>query len=316
MSKISLFFQYHNAVPIALGLLFLGAGGAFAATSPETIFSKEETVVSVDNTYLVNKDLERWTPTAVVREVAEDEDNYYVTYEFSTIELIDYVWSDVVQGKIMTISKANLGEYDDLGFYVTKELKQKIDRTLAYLKEVQAIERKQVSLKQVATVYSGLIGKMLDNTTETLPGYVPVVTPPVPPSPPIVIAASAEPVLSPPHQVEPHQEVALPAPTVDAPASSLPSSIEPPIAVSDATSTATTTEIFFEFSFSQVATSSTTTPPQETPPNEVPPVTPSNPTTSAATEHTSPEIATSFAANPPNEAAVSETPIPEYNTSQ
>src|SRR3989338_5872718 len=101
MSKISFFFQYNNAVPIALGVLFLGAGGAFAATSPETFFSKEETIVSVDNTYLVNKDLELWTHTAVMREVAEDEDNYYVTYEFSTIELIDYVWRDVVQEKIM-----------------------------------------------------------------------------------------------------------------------------------------------------------------------------------------------------------------------
>lgn len=325
MSKISLFFQYHNAVPIALGVLFLGAGGVFAATNPEAIYRMEQVVISIDNSYIVNKDLSLWTPSAVVRTVTDDDENYHVTYAFSTIELRDHVWQDVVNEETMTVSKANLGEYGDLGLYVIKELKQKIDRTLAYLEEVQAIERKQVSLKQVATVYSGLIGKMLDNTTETLPGYVPVVTPPAPPSPLIVIAAPAEPVLSPlppppvlpspppQQQVASLQDIASPTPTADASATSSPSSIEPsappqgeaivedelpPTAISNATSTATTTTISSEPSSSETATSTTTTPPQETTIGELP-ETPSDTTISATTtEHPSPEAATSSPATP------------------
>jgi len=43
------------------------------------------------------------------------------------------------------------------------------------LRETQQIEKAQVSQKVVATSYGGLVGKFLDDTTETLPGYVPVV---------------------------------------------------------------------------------------------------------------------------------------------
>ena len=48
------FIQYHNAVPIALGIVVLGAGGAYAATNPESIYSATQTVISIDNTYLVD----------------------------------------------------------------------------------------------------------------------------------------------------------------------------------------------------------------------------------------------------------------------
>src|SRR3989344_4510311 len=157
MSRLLHFLRYDNAVPIALGILFLGATGVFAATDPEAIYSAQEHVLSVDNTYLARKDLAAWTPRAEITGVTEDAENYYVAYRFTTIDNHDYVWQDVVKDETMTVSKADLGQYRDLGIYVTEQLRQKIGREFERLRETQAREKKNVTEKMVATAYSGLI---------------------------------------------------------------------------------------------------------------------------------------------------------------
>lgn len=183
MNSFIKFIKYHNAVPITLGVLFLGAGSAFAM-SPEirdavgdAFYDAQTTVVTVDNTYIANKNLDSYTPTVQIVNVTEDDDYYYVEYVLYTINIRDHTWQDVAESKTMSVSKADLGEYRDLGLYVTEQLGQVIDRELAYLKEVQGIERRSVTQKTVATAYSGLVGAMLSDKTETVPGYVPVVTP-------------------------------------------------------------------------------------------------------------------------------------------
>ncbi len=185
MGNLVDFFKYNNLVPITLGVVFLGAGAAAAAT-PEVrdaaaaaVLSQQQTVLSVDNTYIANKDLSAYTPRAQILGVTEDEDNYYVSYVVATIDLKDAVWKDVQKSEVMKVSKADLGPYRDLGLYVTQQLKQILNRELAYLKDVQEKERKQVSQAVVATTYGGLVGQFLDTTMETLPGYEPVVQPPV-----------------------------------------------------------------------------------------------------------------------------------------
>lgn len=188
MSSFFKFLQYNNAVPVALSIVLLGAGGAFAATNPEALYSTEQRVLSIDNTYIVNKDLAAFSPRAAITGVTEDEEFYYVAYDFSTIDLLEYVWRDVVKKEVMKVSKADLGPYRDLGLYVMEQLKQKLDRESEYLKEVQSIEKRNVSQKMVATAYGGLVGKLLDETTETLPGYTPVVVPP--PEPDLALSGS------------------------------------------------------------------------------------------------------------------------------
>lgn len=178
------FLSYNNAVPIAITVLISGAGATFAATNPETIYDTTETVVAVDNTYLANKDLASYTPRIEITGVTEDTENYYVAYRLATIDVVDAVWQDVTKDAILTVAKAVLGEYGDLGVYATEQFKQVVDRQLAYLKEVQEIERRQLSQKVIATSYSGLVGRFLDDSTEVLPGYVPVVT-----APPVVLAS-------------------------------------------------------------------------------------------------------------------------------
>jgi hypothetical protein len=173
--KVLDFLQYNNAVPIAVSVLILGAGSTFAATNLDAIYSQTETTVSIDNTYIVNKDLSSYSPQAQIVAVTEDADNYYVAYKFFTIDLQNGVWQDVVKDQTMTVSKALLGQYRDLGLYVTDQLKENVDAELARLRNTQDIEKKSVTQKVVATTYGGLIGKMLNTTTETLPGYTPVV---------------------------------------------------------------------------------------------------------------------------------------------
>lgn len=171
------FIQYHNAVPIGVSILLLGAGGAYAASDPGAVFSQTEKVVSVDNTYLVSKDLSVYSPRVAITGVIEDAEYYFVSYTVQTIDIDDSVWKDVQRNETMQVSKADLGTYRDLGTYVTDKLHNVVDREIIRLKETQAAERTRVSQKIVATEYGGLVGKFLDSTTEELPGYVPIVQP-------------------------------------------------------------------------------------------------------------------------------------------
>ncbi len=180
MGTLIRFLSYHNAVPVTLSLVLLGAGAAFAATPEvqDAVFQKESRVVAIDNTYLVQKDLSNYSPRVSISAVTEDTDAYYVSYTLSTINVTDGVWKDVNEVKTMKVDKGVLGTTLDLGLYVTEQLRQVVDSQVAYLREAQAIEQRQVSQKVIATEYSGLVGKFLDTQTEVLPGYVPVIVPP------------------------------------------------------------------------------------------------------------------------------------------
>lgn len=185
--------------------MLLGAGGLYAATNPEAILSAEQTVISVDNTYVANKDFSSYTPSVRITDVTEDDEYYYVNYDFTTIDLQDYAWQDIVKsGQVMRVSKADLGPYRDLGLYVTRQLKQLVDRELARLKETQNIEKENIRHKVVATAYGGLVGAFLDDKTEEIPGYKPVVEPPAPPAPQPIAQVPQEP--TPPPQEEPAQQ--------------------------------------------------------------------------------------------------------------
>ncbi|HEV7449436.1 MAG TPA: hypothetical protein VGP13_02780 [Candidatus Paceibacterota bacterium] len=178
MKPLINFITYNNAVPIALGVLFLGGGVTFAATNPQAVLSTQQKAVSVDNTYLARLDLSLYTPRVDITAVSQDVDAYYVSYTLSTVDVADAVWRDVVKKQSLEVSKSLLGGRD-LGLYVTVQLRDLVSHEEDRLKESQDIARKQISQKQVATVYGGLVGTFLDEKTETLPGYTPVVPLPV-----------------------------------------------------------------------------------------------------------------------------------------
>ena len=188
--KLFAFFKYNNAVPITLSVVLLGAGSAFAATDPQAIYSAQQTVTTPDNTYIATVDLNTYTPQIQITGVTEDADTYHVAYTLSTIDIKDAVWQDVTKDGTLTVSKQDLGT-EDLGLYATKQFKNIIANELAYLSQVQEKARANITQETVATTYGGLIGKMLSDSTQTLPGYVPVVQTPTP-APAAVISSVSQ----------------------------------------------------------------------------------------------------------------------------
>lgn len=179
LKKILNFVKYNNAFSIGFALIFLSVSGAMAA-SPEArsaVLGESEIVRSVDNSYLIGTDFSSFSPTVQITSVTEDPDFYYVNYSMNTIDLVDYVWQPTsIAGTMKVEKKAIAGQ--DLGIYVSKQLKELIDSQTARLKETQDIEKRNgMTQKVVATAYSGLIGRFLDTKEEKFPGYVPVITP-------------------------------------------------------------------------------------------------------------------------------------------
>ncbi len=184
--KIIHFIKYHNAFTICFMLVFIGFSISFAA-SPDfrkNFISSQETVRSVDNTMVINANLDDFAFSLKIQSVKEDEKNYYIAYTFQTLAVKDYIWQKAEKETTLTVSKEAL-RGKDLGLYVAEELGEVIDYEISYLKEVQQLEKeKGLTQKIVATQYVGLIGSFLDPEEKIFEGYQPVVQAPEPPAEP------------------------------------------------------------------------------------------------------------------------------------
>jgi len=163
-------------------VFFLISGAALASTDvvQDQIISEQTIIRSVDNGYIVSVDLENFDARLRITDVTDDEEYYYVEYTYQTIVIDDYVWKDKVVTATLAVSKGALGERD-LGLYVAEQLGEEIDAKLAYLKDVQMVEKqKGLSQKVATTEYSGLVGKYLDSKDEVFDGYKPLKDEPKP----------------------------------------------------------------------------------------------------------------------------------------
>jgi hypothetical protein len=170
------FVKYNNVLPISLFLVFGMSGAAFAAPEVrEAVYTTKEEIQGVDNSYVISADLNAHNFNFRITEVKEDSEHYYVTYTYSTIAIVEYVWQTTEITKLMTVSKKELTG-KDLGLFVAKQLGEELAREFAFLNEAQEKERKAgTSARIVTTTYAGLIGQMLDPTQKEFPTYVPVV---------------------------------------------------------------------------------------------------------------------------------------------
>lgn len=170
---IAHFIKYNNAIPIVLGVMFLGTTGALAA-SPEVrgaVYSSTESVKSVDNSYIRNANIDGFPFTVQVTNVREDADSYYVSYSLHTIDLVDSVWRPVDKPMQFSVLKTDL-KGQDLGTYTGIQVAQVRDYERYRFTTAQQEERKKgPSSKVIATEYHGLIGAFLGPQSETLPGY-------------------------------------------------------------------------------------------------------------------------------------------------
>ncbi|MDP3988806.1 MAG: DUF5011 domain-containing protein [bacterium] len=177
MKRFLHFVQYHNVATLIVVVLFGAASTTFAAsdTARKGVFSAEQEVVAIDNTFLIAQDLETFPFDVQIISVQQDDTFYYVDYSYTVIELVDYTWKDIEKNGSMKISHRQvLGQ--DLGLFVAGQLGQIIEHARRELEEVQMREQKRGgSPKVVATKYSGLVGRFLDTKTKAFPGYDPVV---------------------------------------------------------------------------------------------------------------------------------------------
>ena len=208
--KIIHFIKYNNAVSIIFAVVFLGFSISFAASPDlrESVYSSEETVVSVDNGIIVSADLDNFNFNLRINSVTEDEKNYYAVYSYQTLAIADGIWQGKEIEKTLTVSKEALAG-KDLGLYVAEELGENINYELSYLKRVQILEKEKGEVQKVVAVeYSGLIGKLLDPKEMVIEDYNPVIPEPAPEIPvtPTMVESNPEEVVVSTPYAEPQTE--------------------------------------------------------------------------------------------------------------
>ncbi len=192
LQKLTNFIKYHNAMAIAVSLVLVLSFTAMASEDVRNtvIGEKIETVEGIDNSQLLAASLDSFDLKMTIINVVQDSQNYYIDYQFKTLAIKDNIWQSVLKSKRLTVSKAFLAD-SDLGLHVQEEIGEVADYELSYLKEVQDIQKREGKTEIVKTTeYTGLIGLVLDVKDKILPGYEPVVKPPV-----LEIAQVSEPII-------------------------------------------------------------------------------------------------------------------------
>jgi hypothetical protein len=182
IKRLSNFVFYNNGfVFIVLAIIF-SSGSALAATNPQVrkaVVSSEEKLVEIDNSYILDVDLDKHDFDVKITAIEKDDTDYYLTYEFHTIDLVDGVWEKIIKQNVLTVNIEQLGNRD-LGLYAAEELQELVEYTKKFLAEVQENEiKKGESQKVVAKTYKGLVGRFLKEDQITFAGYNPVIKPPV-----------------------------------------------------------------------------------------------------------------------------------------
>ena len=179
LKKIVKFIRYNALVTVVIIIAFVAVASAVADEDTRNKVIGEEVVEKsgVDNSALLATDLDNFDLAMKIVGALEDEENYYINYQYKTLAIKNNVWQEVLYQKQMTVSKESL-DGRDLGLYVMEELGEIIDYQLAYLKEVQEneVDKGETRITEVKE-YTGLIGLVLDTETKELPGYEPVIKP-------------------------------------------------------------------------------------------------------------------------------------------
>lgn len=188
MRSLIEFLKYNNLVPVVVGVVLLGAGAVIAASNPtvrQTFLQQAVPMTQevgappvTDSQELLALDLGKFDPTVRIRAVTEDKESYRVEYSYQTYEVAAGKWRLLPKSGKLTVAKAFLKDRD-LGLYVAEEIGEVVNRELAYLTEVQTMERAKLAAAKTKTTtqYAGLTGKSFDAKKGEIAGYDPVVTP-------------------------------------------------------------------------------------------------------------------------------------------
>lgn len=172
-NKILHFIKFNNAAVIIIIVVFTASTSVFASeTGQELIGEKQTNIEGVDNSLLIDADLDNFDMEFKIEKIEEDEDMYYITYTY--LDLVEYnnAWQYQLKEKTRKVSKKLKG---DLGLYLAQELEEEYQARVKELNAKQDEEEKDGEEKRVeVTEYSGLIGGVLDVAAKVFSGYEPV----------------------------------------------------------------------------------------------------------------------------------------------
>lgn len=183
------FIKYNNLVILIIAAIFLIGTGVFAQTETgqAVIGAKETTIQGVDNTLLIEADLDKLAMDFTIEEIAEDSDYYYVTYTYIDLVKANNVWQYQMREKQRKISH-DLKE--DLGQYLAEELSEEYEARIKDLTRAQIQARADGKEQRTeVTTYSGLVGQTLELAGKVFSNYEPVKARimPSPSTPPTVL---------------------------------------------------------------------------------------------------------------------------------
>ncbi len=173
MKKIIKFIKYNNAMVLILAIILLLATSALATETGRAALGKEEIwIQGIDNTLLIEADLDNMNMDYRIEKIEQDDEYYYVTYTFIDLVKTNNAWQYQLQEKIRKVSKK---AKKDLGLYLAEELSEEYEQRIKELKDEKDRALEEGLIKRVEVIaYSGLIGKTLDLASKVFPNYEPV----------------------------------------------------------------------------------------------------------------------------------------------
>jgi hypothetical protein len=190
--KLINFIKYNNAMVLILAIILIFGTGAFAQTDAgqALIGEKEMHIEGVDNTLLLEADLDTLDMDFKIERIEEDDKYYYVTYTYLDLFNNGEAWLYQITEKVRKVSKkSNI----DLGEYLAEELSEEYQALIKNLKAEQAkAEEAGEEVRLEVTEYSGLIGQTLEVTGKIFSDYEPVKKRvlPSPSTPPTVLLSN------------------------------------------------------------------------------------------------------------------------------
>lgn len=168
--KFLQFVKYNNATVIIIVLFLVVGTSVFASETGQALIGEKTTrVEGVDNTALLEADLDKLDMDFNIENIKEDDKYYYVIYTHLDLNKENNIWEWQVQEKTRKVSKKSGVELDK---YLVEEFKEEYESRIKKLKEEQEKVRLvgEEKIKEI-TEYSGLIGKTLALADNIFDGY-------------------------------------------------------------------------------------------------------------------------------------------------
>ncbi len=180
VSQFVSFLSYHNAVPIAFGVLFLGGASVFAATATGVLplpapSAPQPEPVHVDTSALLSANLDTFAFSPTVTNVVETDTEYAVSYSLRTLAPQGDAWAPFTKTGEFSVAKSALPDTGLQG-YVVQKLQDIENGERSYLARSQDAERELAAKQQAqpASAFASLVGLALNQIP------VPVVEKPAP----------------------------------------------------------------------------------------------------------------------------------------